>query len=220
MMDFLYSKKQPFHNMTITERLQQAVDELDKLKITYALAGGFAASLYRAEPRLTADVDFVIATKGNVAVKAEEILTSLGLTPSRIRQADFDGGPLFAIKKKSTPVVMLAGREKGNRFSVGVDLLTEEIPWVRSALERAKHHKIDVGFGPIPVLPVEDVILSKLYALSKSVNRPKDLDDLLSIAEAEVDLDRKYIRAHVTEIGIKLKKQTKELLPDDFQGLI
>jgi len=206
--------------MTITERLHQAVSELERNHIRFALAGGFAASLYRAEPRLTADVDFVIATEGNVAAKAEEILTTLGLTPSRIRQADFEGGPLFAIKKKSTPVVMLAGREKGNRFSVGVDLLTEENPWVPSALDRAQFHRVDFGFGPFPVLPVEDVIMSKLYAFSKAINRPKDLDDLLSIAAAGHDLDRKYIRIQVTDLGIRLTKQSKRMLPEDFSSLV
>jgi len=79
----------------------------------------------------------------------------------------------------------------------------------RSAWKRAEHHEVDFGCGRIPVLTVEDVILAKRYAINRSVSRPKDLDDLQSIAEAEHEIDGKYIRFRMEEMGGRSRRQRK-----------
>ena len=48
--------------MSLLRRLQEAVRQLEKDQIPFALAGGLVASLYRKEPRATADIDFAILT--------------------------------------------------------------------------------------------------------------------------------------------------------------
>lgn len=200
--------------MTLSECLEKTVALLKKAEITFAVGGGLAASLYRYEPRLTGDVDVVIATGGHDVSVAKKMLQSLGFEPKLIRKADFDGGPLFAIKKKNTPVVMVGGRENKNLMGVGVDFLLPVLPWVTDALARGQENQVDFGFGLIPVLTVEDVLLTKLYALQSAHNRPKDLDDIQSIMQAAPELDEWYIRIQIEKLGICLTKPKRLLLPE------
>jgi len=200
--------------MNLSECLEQTTKLLQEKGIPFALAGGLAASLYRKEPRLTGDVDFALATEGAGVSDAKDIVHKLGFHAGLLRQADLDGGPLFAIKKKNTPIVMVIGREKGNAMGVGTDLLLPRIPWVSFAVQRAQEHQVDFGFGPLPVLTVEDVILAKCFALSKNASRLKDLDDLQSVLEAGHPLDLVYIRAQLENLGIHFSKSRNRHFPD------
>lgn len=200
--------------MTLTECLEKTVLLLRKAEIPFAVGGGLAASLYRSEPRLTGDVDFVIATGGHDVSVAQKLIQSLGFESRLIRKADFDGGPLFAIKKKNTPVVMVGGRESENPMGVGTDFLLSVLPWVTDALARGQENQVDFGFGGIPVLTVEDVLLAKLYALQSTGSRPKDLDDIHSIMQADPQLDAWYLRVQIEKLGIVLTKPKRLLLPE------
>ncbi len=206
--------------MNLSECLEQTTRLLQKKEIPFALAGGLAASLYRKEPRLTGDVDFALATEGTGVSEAKDIVHQLDFRSGLRRQADLDGGPLVSIRKKSTPIVMVVGREKGNAMGVGTNLLLPRIPWVSTAVERAQEHQVDFGFGPIPVLTVEDVIVAKCYALSKAVSRPKDLDDLQSILEAEHSLDLIYIRAQLENIDVTFPKSRYRHFPESVWKLL
>lgn len=198
--------------MDLFELFPKAVKMLQDRSIPFAVAGGFAAGLYRAEPRVTMDVDLGIALEPNAEQSGREILKALGLDTGLLRAADLAGGPLFAIKKKSTPGVMLVGRAQGEP-SGGIDFLLPTIPWVCPAVERAQDHRADFGFGPVPVLRIEDVLLAKLYALQGKV-RPKDLDDLQSILESKREVDWKLVRGGIEAYGLKLPSTARELVPD------
>ena len=98
--------------MNLENRLQQMVTLLEERRLRYALAGGIAASIYRLEPRTTIDVDFFLVTPNGTAQLAVELVRAVGLKEQVARQAEFDGGPPFAIKRKSWPEVAVLGRVK------------------------------------------------------------------------------------------------------------
>lgn len=204
--------------MDLFELFPKAVELLRARNVPFAVAGGFAAGLYRAEPRVTMDVDFGVALDRDAESVGKDILSELRLIPGTLRAAELAGGPLFAIKRKSTPVVMLVGRAEGKRNG-GIDLMLPSIPWVRGAVKRAGDNLADFGFGPVPVLRVEDVILSKLYALQGNV-RAKDLDDLHSIMDSKRELDLAFLRTQIQTLNLKLPSAGKELVPEYLRILL
>jgi hypothetical protein len=167
------------------------------------------------------DVDLAIATAApNDPVKtATGIMESLGLSTGIVREADFAGGPLFAIKQKLTLPVMVVGRQKNKRQGPGLDILLPSLPWTAQAISRAEHHLVDFGFGPVPVLRLEDVILSKLYALQSSELRAKDLDDLQSIYASEAKPDYAYMSGQLAKIRLKLSPVVMKLIPKSLKSL-
>ena len=198
--------------MSLESLFHSAVDALVEHEVTFAVAGGLAADLYRHEPRLTMDVDLAIATGPHVLRTARTILKSIGLVPGVAREADLAGGPLFAIRRNSTRACMVVGRPEGGTGGEGVDILLPAIPWVTEAVTRAQDNRVDYGFGPVPVLTVEDVIVSKLYALSSAALRAKDLDDLQSIYEAEVEVDVAYLAGQMRRFEIVVPREAEPFL--------
>ncbi len=200
--------------MEIVNRLRQVVHELEQERLEYALAGGLVASLYRKHPRATADIDLVIFT--DVEAQATRLLTSLGLKASPIRQASLEGGPMFAIKRKSTPVFLVCGRAEAKPNDVGVDLILSNVPWAKSALERAQANRVDFGFGDIPCITREDLVLAKLYSIGNQSTRFMDLDDLRSIfeqAESKPGIDLCYVRDQMKRLGLSIPDALLPFVP-------
>ena len=167
--------------MSLQDLFESAVHELKEQNIAFAVAGGFAANLYRADLRLTQDVDFVLLSSEKELEAAKALIEKLGLKVGVVREAELAGGPLFAIKSKSTKPYIVGGRPADNPRGPGIDILLNTFPWVEEATLRAQDHQVDFGFGKLPTLTVEDVIIAKLWALQASQIRAKDLDDLQSI---------------------------------------
>jgi hypothetical protein len=198
--------------MTLEKLFKQAADALRERGVPFAVAGGFAMDLYRGEPRLTIDVDLaILAGKEGVQV-ATSVVESLGLRAEITREADLAGGPMFAKRRKSTKPCMIVGRPPGDPGGEGVDILLPEIPWVESALHRARANDVDFGFGPVPTLTLEDAVLSKLYALNRL--RAKDLDDLQSIFEVDHEIDAAYLAGQMRRFGVTIPRQAEPFLPD------
>ena len=101
----------------------------------------------------------------------------------------------------------------------GVDLLLCGFPWVEDAARRAQGHEVDFGFGPVPVLTLEDDLLAKLWALQASPLRAKDLDDLQSIIDANHDLDIAYLAGQIGRLKIVIPPQAEPLLPESILQL-
>lgn len=186
--------------MNLHSKMQQAVELFQNRQIRFALAGGLVASLYRNQPRATADIDFAVWLHDDAI--AVGILEVLGLEVHRLRKAQLEGGPAFAIKRENTPVYMLCGRSPG--AEIGVDLILLSVPWVISALDRAQVNSVDFGFGGVPCLTVEDLLLSKLYAVNNQPTRFMDLDDIRSILESEVNVDWVYLRDQVKHLALTI----------------
>lgn len=183
--------------MTIEEIFKLAVTALKSSKMTFALAGGFAASVYREEERFTKDIDFIIGGEGELIDAAKDLVSNLGLKPHIARKADLDGGPLFAIKRGNTKEMVIIGRDK-ERNIPGVDLLLPSNPWVPAALERAQHNRIDWGFDTIPTMTIEDVVVAKLIS-SANTEREQDVLDLRSIFRSGNEIDLTYVVAKMHE---------------------
>jgi hypothetical protein len=198
--------------MALEELFKQATEALRKRGVTFAVAGGFAADLYRREPRLTMDVDFAILAKDEQVKTAISIVESLGLQAGIARETDLAGGPLFAIRRQNTKPCMIVGRPSGNPSGEGIDILLPTMPWVESALERAQANEVDFGFGPVPALTLEDAILSKLHALKRL--RAKDIDDLQSILEAQKEIDIAYLAGQIRRFAVEIPRQVEPFLPD------
>lgn len=199
--------------MALDELFQAAVRELKKRNVMFAVAGGLAADLYRREPRLTMDVDLVILSEMGGAETAVAVVESLGLRAGIKRKADLAGGPLFAIRRHSTEPCMVAGRPGADASGHGVDILLPAIPWVTDAVQRAQANVVDFGFGPVPALTIEDIILAKLYALGSAQLRAKDLDDLQSIFDSGQQVDLPYLAGQMRRFAIVIPRAARPFLP-------
>ncbi|MDA1044166.1 MAG: nucleotidyl transferase AbiEii/AbiGii toxin family protein [Verrucomicrobia bacterium] len=199
--------------MSLKDLFESAVTELRARNVCFAVAGGFAAGLYRLEPRLTMDVDLIILTPADGVDTATDIIEAIGLKAGVAREADLAGGPLFAIRRKNTKACMVVGRPADNPQGEGVDILLCGFPWVEDAARRAQGHEVDFGFGPVPVLTLEDVLLAKLWALRASPLRAKDLDDLQSIIEAKHELDIAYLAGQIGHFKILVPREAEPFLP-------
>ena len=126
---------------------------------------------------------------------AKEIIAEIGLHGAALGRAQLEGGPKFAIEGKSSPTVVVVGRDTEKRFETGVDILLPELFWVKDAVERAQHNLMDFGFAKIPCITVEDLLIAKLDARMGTRKRLKDLDDVQSILDNEPKLDIDYLGA-------------------------
>lgn len=176
----------------------------------YALAGGLVASIYRVNERTTNDVDFLILAKKDTRGTAASIIKRFKLKPHVIRKANLEGGPMFAIKRNNTTPFILAGRTEDG---IGLDFILPEMPWFASAIERAGHNRIDFGFGPVPCLTKEDVIISKFYSLKNDKTRFNDLDDLKSIFLAGHEFDLAYLCGQMQALKLPVPGEIKDMAP-------
>jgi len=203
--------------MTLNEFLKSVSNALEIEKVRYALAGGLITSIYRLEERTTKDIDFLIFAQSNTQDVAAKIIKNFGLIPSIIRKADLEGGPMFAIKKKNTHPFIIAGRNINDPEKIGLDFILPQMPWFESALPRAEENKIDFGFGKIPCLTVEDIILSKFYSLKNDSLRFNDLDDLKSIFNAHHDLDLSYLTGQMQKFRFIVPDQIDRIVPNQLR---
>lgn len=192
---------------------EKVVATLKHERVRYALAGGLVASLYRREERLTKDLDFLLMAESHSQQAASHIIHSLGLHSHVVRKADLEGGPLFAIKKKNTPPYIVIGRDKGDPSKIGLDFILPEMPWFSSALNRAEQNNINFGFGKLPCLTIEDVIISKLFSYKNDKSRFNDLDDLKSIFLAKRPLDLAYLAGQMQNLGLAIPELIQERAP-------
>ncbi|HLG20752.1 MAG TPA: nucleotidyl transferase AbiEii/AbiGii toxin family protein [Bdellovibrionota bacterium] len=200
--------------MTLSELLHGAIKALEGEGVRYALAGGVATLAYRKNPRTTDDIDFLILAKARTEEVAKRIVISLGLTPGIARKADLEGGPMFAIKRGNTEPYIIVGRDPKDRKVIGVDFILPAFPWFEDALSRAELNRIPFGHDVVPCLTIEDVIVSKLYALRNNKRRFSDMDDLQSIFQSDHEIDLPYLCAQMNTFQIPIPEPLTEVVPD------
>lgn len=202
--------------MTLTKLFKSALKELEQLGCAYAVAGGFAADLYRYQERGTTDIDFLFLTNGFEKERGKELLAKLDLKGREAKEHDLKRNP--RMNKKKADVFILVGRKSGE--SQGVDLLLPPFPWFEKAISRAQSNQIDfnLGSGPVPTITAEDVILAKLYA-----GRLKDKDDILSIFQAhtelKVKLDLNYLISEMNRLKLNLPEEVRSEAPKALRVL-
>lgn len=197
------------------DHFKLVVSLLHRENIDYAIAGGIVASLYRDQIRATQDIDIAIYSEQSSEKLVEKLLVELHLNPFRIRKADLEGGPMFAIKNKSTPVWMVVGR---NENAIGTDFILEKVPWVSEAIARSKSNRVDFGFGPVPCITVEDFLISKLFSYQNQKRRFKDLDDLQSvwINKKNHSFQIEYLAKRLHDLHLKIPKEIKDVIPPEL----
>ena len=196
--------------MKLQKLLEKACRRLEKETKAYALCGGLAANLYRPEPRFTGDIDFVISTGGGELSFAKSFIKDFGLSPRPIRLGELSRSPMMG--KKSTPYVVVIGRDPEDDTKPGLDFLLPANKWVPKALKRASEHRISYGFAEVPVLSVEDVLLAKIFAVKDS-RRAKDVDDVESIFAGSEELDLKYLCAELDRHRLSLPRDLEKNAP-------
>jgi predicted nucleotidyltransferase len=187
--------------------LKEASEELKVRGITFAVVGGVAANYYKTTSRLTPDVDFAIVTKSNSESIAREIIEKFGFTATSLRKAQLDGGPAFAIKNNSSPYQVVVGRLPGDDEKIGLDILLPEMAWVPEAVDRAQNNIVSIAKGiSVPVLVVEDVIISKLISYNSRTSRVKDIEDLQAVLQNNKSLNNSLIAEEVKKYGLRIPK--------------
>lgn len=146
---------------------------LRQLGIRWALIGALAANRYRASPRLTQDVDLLLADTGPGIEALEAAARAAGWD---VRRASPEGELL---------------RLRHPEFGIA-DLLIAGTDYQQQAIRRAREEPIGNGENA-PVLTPEDVIVHKLIA-----GRTQDLADIEAILAAKVALDESYIERWAT----------------------
>jgi predicted nucleotidyltransferase len=156
---------------------------LDEAGIDYMLTGSLAMSFY-ARPRMTRDIDLVIALE---AAEAERLTGALG--------ADYhaDAGALTAAIRGARPwnVIHLPSVVK-------IDLIPrKDTPYRRAEFERRR--RVELAGVPLWIVSVEDLILSKLdwSRDSRSEQQRRDVGLLL-----EAPLDRAYLDEWAARLGL------------------
>ena len=159
--------------------------------------------------RLTADI--AIFPSINSEKFGREVIYGLGLEPFEVREAQLKGGPLHAIKSKTTPIQIILGRNSASDSTVGIDFLLPSITWVSGAVKRAQENIKDIGFGlKEPVLTLEDLIVSKLFSFQSNSSRVKDLDDLSNILAQKPRLNNEFLASQISALKLKIPPAIKD----------
>lgn len=186
--------------MTPLRALKSAVAILEKLECKYCLVGGHAASLYRVQERLTADVDFALVANSIKKSKkiAEDCIQKLGLEVMEgIIPAGQDEEPRSSI-------CFITATPTTNSLKGVIDILLPVLPWVKVAVERAQNNRLDLGFSHVPVITPEDLIISKCYSYRNSADRFQDLDDIKGVMQGVNKLDLDYLMSRLHELNLKI----------------
>ena len=148
-------------------------DLLDSLGIRWVLIGALAANRYRTSPRLTQDVDLLLADAGAGVEALEDAFRAAGWDTHR-------ASPEAELIRLRHPDYGIA------------DLLFAGTDYQQEAIRRAREESFDDGVRA-RVLTAEDVIVHKLIA-----GRAQDIADIEAILAAKFPLDESYIERWAT----------------------
>jgi hypothetical protein len=173
------------------------VDVLDQAKVSYAVAGSFASSVY-GEPRTTLDVDLTVHLTSEglelLATAARERLLSLDVQSARKR--------LRAVKPQPFQIIDGHGGWKADCY-----VLTQT-PYELGAFERRRSVRFSsASSGLLWLYAPEDVILMKLhyYRLSDGVSTKhlRDVGGMLTqMSAAGSHFDRDYIERWAKSLDV------------------
>jgi len=175
--------------MSQQELLKRVVDVLDNLGIDYMLTGSLASSMHGA-PRLTHDIDLVVAL---AADDRDRIFDAFD--PSR-----------YYISKSAIDEAITHGRrfnllDYASGDKVDFWILTRE-PFDQSRFARKRAE--DVHSIRLKVSTPEDTILAKLRWAQLAGGSEKQLADARSICEFQAgSLDLDYIEKWADQLGLR-----------------
>lgn len=175
--------------MTQAELLRHLVEVLEGLGAEYMI-GGSHASMYYGEPRLTRDVDVI------VALRADHLPALLGRFPANEYYVD-DEAAREAIRASTQFNIIHPG--SGLKIDVYVN---PDTPYDRARLARRQRFPLLPGLLAYFAAP-EDVILYKLL-YHQQVESGMHLRDILGIIRLSgPELDERYIRHWADQLGVR-----------------
>lgn len=187
--------------MSQQELLRKVVQTLENAGIEYMLTGSLASSL-QGEPRLTHDIDLVVAFPASAAQRITEVFQSPSFYADERQILD-------AVKRRSMFSVLHV--DEGDKIDFW--MLTDE-PFDRSRFARRIVEQVfDIA---IKVSSPEDTILAKLRRANLSGGSEKQFGDALSIFEVQGEkLDSAYLEHWSKELGVqslweRLQKDSKK----------
>ena len=172
------------------ELLQFALDILERLGIPYMLVGSYASGVY-GEPRLTLDIDIVIAP-------SEPQLRSLC---SAFPQDEFYVSADAALAALQLPNGQFNVIHPETSYKIDF-MIARTDPWGREQLARRQRVEVLRGQQGFVARP-EDVIISKMlyYQEGGSEKHLRDIAGILRVSGQFVDRD--YVQRWSVELGLE-----------------
>lgn len=194
-----------FHTMSVkisAERLQNSLFELARMleehSVPYAIAGAFAVAVH-GHVRATEDIDALIAAAD--ASSADRALIELGYVA------------VYRDPRSATyvrqPLAELPGLEER------CDLLFSSKPLGLESIQSALENPVSWHGRPLPVVPVDVLILMKIIAIVADPQRPNDRADaraLLLLHRDQIEMNALRLRARTigNEIALELERVLDE----------
>lgn len=170
------------------ELLSLAIGYLDDLAIDYMVTGSYASSL-QGEPRLTHDIDLVVALTASDADKLIEVFSDpdFYLSPDAMRDAIARRGMFNVIHTESG-------------YKIDFWILTD-LPFDASRFARKR---LETAWGiALRVSTPEDTILAKLRWAKDSGGSEKQFTDALRVYELQAPLlDMAYLEAWANRLDV------------------
>ena len=163
----------------LDEAVADVSAKLSELRVPHMLIGGLAVSAW-GEPRATLDVDLCLwVSAGEVKTVVDRLIAEYEALPN---------DPLeFARRTSVLPMRTPSG--------IRVDCVFARLPYEERAISRSRTKPF--GGFPVPVIPVEDLILVKLAS-----ERDKDLEDARKLLRRHANtLDREYLEPLLLELA-------------------
>lgn len=171
----------------VTATLRACIAICDRMRIEYAVMGGFAVRIYGI-PRPTYDVDLtIVIDRARLNELYDEIEREGFTVPAEYRTGWIDnvGGMPF-----------VRFRLYVEENAIDVDLFLAESAFQRELIHRRQRETLDDH--DIWIVTVEDLILLKLIA-----NRPRDLLDIQDVRFMHGQLDEDYLRTWADLLQIR-----------------
>lgn len=167
----------------LKEVLRRVLGWLDSEGVKGVVIGGVAASLL-GRPRATRDVDLVVWLEDSALEAFVQSAGKHGFEPR------MDDALSFARQSR----VLLV---RHSDSAIDVDIALGALPFEKRAIERRQ--QCVLGDLTVPLPRAEDLIIMKAVA-----HRPRDTADVEALLEANVDVDREYVRRVVGEFASAL----------------
>lgn len=160
--------------------LHDLVTWLSSSGVPFVIVGGVAAAL-QGRPRATRDIDAVIMIEENAWSAFLADAAAHGFPPRRKNSLEF-----AAVSR----VLLLQHARSG----LGIDLSLGAMPFEREMITRAS--RVFVEGVHVPLASPEDLIVMKSLAM-----RPNDITDIVSLVEANKNINLARVRKTVGMMG-------------------
>ena len=149
------------------------LEHFESKNITYLIVGGLAVVLH-GRPRLTTDIDLIIALDKENCLKTIEILENLNYKPRiPVNSKDFADPKIRNNWIKEKGLTVMSFFSETNPL-VGIDIFVECPSDYDAMLSRSIYKEL--GDIKVRVASIDDII-----SLKKVANRPKDIEDIKAL---------------------------------------